>query len=153
MKKNSTSSTNSVPAAKLIRNGSVPKPGSGEGRVIRIVNYHDESINERVLVSTKAYLTTETECVRDLKTEESRWLFSSHFKTLLKQLVFLEAAKGEAKIGSSLSTPNYHNHVKLVLIPDTHCTMIDQWFSTFFLVRFPNLVTLIIGRSLKELID
>jgi hypothetical protein len=51
MKKNSSSSQTNSPAAKLLRNGSVPKPGSGEGRIITIINYHDEDINERVLVT------------------------------------------------------------------------------------------------------
>ena len=51
MKKNSSTSLTNSPAAKLIRNGSVPKPGSGEGRIITIINYHDEDINERVLVT------------------------------------------------------------------------------------------------------
>ena len=51
-----------------------------------------------------------------------RWLFSSHFWLLLKQVQFCEADVAVGLIGSSLK-PNHHyqKKVKLAQIRDTHC--------------------------------
>ena len=49
--------------------------------------------------------------VTRIKTNEARWLFSSHFWPLLKQASFLEATGAVVKIGLSLK-PDHHKQIK-----------------------------------------
>jgi len=73
------------------------------------LKYFKEMFNQLVLTNIKAwdiikdwnfsgFISEPLRCIESV-TNEARWLFSSHFWPLLKQIVFFEATGPLAKIG------------------------------------------------------